>query len=186
MKAVALIIIVLVSLDLPAQKYFTKAGSIEFHSETPLERIHAVNNKAVSVIDLEKGQVQFSVLMKGFHFENALMQVHFNENYVYSDQYPKATFRSTESQLTNLDLSQDGEQVLQVKGDLTIKGVTKEVEAAVTIRVAGEGFSGTTTFDVSPADFEIEIPKLVRNKIAKTISIQISAVYEAYQKVLKE
>ena len=182
MKIFTLLLFLLLGADLCAQKYFTRTATIEFNSETPLERIQAINGKAVSVIDMEANQLQFSVLMKGFHFDNALMQVHFNENYVLSDQHPKATFRSTEADLSSLDVTKPGAQLVTVRGLLEIKGVTQEVEAPVTFEFSETGFSGSTSLEIVPSDFDIEIPKIVRNKIAKTIFIQVNANYELYQK----
>lgn len=75
-----------------AQKLYTKAGKISFHSKAPLEEIKAVNKSVTAILDTKTGMLQFSVLIKGFEFEKALMQEHFNENYMESDKYPKATF----------------------------------------------------------------------------------------------
>jgi hypothetical protein len=69
-------------------KYFTKSGKITFFSKAPMEDIEASHNSAVAVLDAQNGALQFSVLMKGFEFEKALMQEHFNENYVESDKFP--------------------------------------------------------------------------------------------------
>ena len=74
-------------------KYFTKNGRVFFNASSPLEKIEAINDKSTSVIDLSTGQIEFGVLLKAFLFERALMQEHFNENYVESDKYPKAIFK---------------------------------------------------------------------------------------------
>jgi hypothetical protein len=75
------------------EKLFTKTGKISFFSKTPMEDIEAHNKATISVLDKTSGQLEFSVLMKGFEFEKALMQEHFNENYVESDKFPKANFK---------------------------------------------------------------------------------------------
>lgn len=77
------------------ENYFTKSGKIEFYSKAPLEDIEAKNKTATAILNKATGALQFSVLMKGFEFEKALMQEHFNENYVESHKYPKAEFRET-------------------------------------------------------------------------------------------
>src|SRR5688572_4970867 len=87
-------IVMLVSTHVQGQsKYFTKEGRAQFVSKAPLEEIEAVNKKVTSVLDASTGQLEFSVLMKAFEFQKALMQEHFNENYVESDKFPKATFK---------------------------------------------------------------------------------------------
>jgi hypothetical protein len=68
-----------------AQKAYTKNGEINFSSKAPMEKIEAVNKSVTSILDTKTGEVQFSVLMQGFEFEKALMQEHFNEDYVESD-----------------------------------------------------------------------------------------------------
>src|SRR5215213_5098950 len=93
-KTILLLAAVAISFFAPAQtKYFTKNGRIFFNASSPLEKIEAINDKATSVIDLSTGQIEFGVLLKAFLFERALMQEHFNENYVESDKFPKAVFK---------------------------------------------------------------------------------------------
>src|SRR5690349_23750589 len=74
-------------------KFFTKSGQVTFSSKTSLENIEAHNKSVTCVLDVKTGNLQFAVLMKGFEFEKALMQEHFNENYVESHKYPKAEFK---------------------------------------------------------------------------------------------
>ena len=76
-----------------AQKYFTRNGNISFHSDTPMEKIEGHNKNSTAVIDAESGKLEFAVLIKAFHFEKALMEEHFNENYMESNKFPKASFK---------------------------------------------------------------------------------------------
>ena len=170
------------TINLGAQTYFTKDGTISFYSSTPIEEIEAVNEKAVSILDLDASKVEFSVLIKGFHFKNALMQTHFNENYMDSDHFPKATFKSSEFDASALDLKKDGEIKIPVKGNLTIKGVEKEVMTEVLFKISEGKFSANGNFIVSPADFNIEIPSLVKGKIAEEIQVKVVADYQLYTK----
>src|SRR5687768_16802327 len=80
--------------NLQAQdKFFTKSAKISFFSSASLEDIEAHNRSTQAVLDTKTGDIQFSLLMKGFEFRKALMQEHFNENFVESDKYPKAEFK---------------------------------------------------------------------------------------------
>ena len=110
------------------------------------------------------------------------MQTHFNENYMLSDEYPKAVFKSTETDFSSVDLSQDGTYEVPVKGVLNIRNTDKEIESVATIKVANESVQGTASFVVSPADFNIKIPNLVKEKIAKQINVYIEADYQIYEK----
>ncbi len=91
---VFLLFVVLQCITTNAQdRLLTRNGSISFYSKAPLEDIEANTQTAVSVLDRKTGQIEFSVLIKSFTFEKALMQEHFNEDYLESDKFPKSTFK---------------------------------------------------------------------------------------------
>lgn len=155
-------------------KYFTKAGKISFYSKAPIEDIEAHNTKGVSVFDVSTGQIEFSVLMKGFEFEKAKMQEHFNENYVESDKYPKAVFTGTIKNASALKLSQDGVYNTEITGNLTIHGVTKPQTIQAVITVKDGIVSAVSEFTIAVADYDIKIPSLVANNIGKTVKVVIN------------
>ncbi len=161
-----------------AQKYMTQTGTIQFFSETPVENIEAINNQVSSVIDLESGQIVFSLLMKAFTFEKALMQEHFNEKYVESEKFPKATFKGTIDDHDELQLTSEPQEV-EVQGELTIHGVTQNIETKASLMKDKTGkIVGKTTFEVKVADYDIKVPSTVRENIAETIEIKVNAEYE--------
>lgn len=159
-------------------KYFTKNGQITFFSGTPMENIEAVNNTTSSVLDARTGKMEFAVLMKAFKFEKALMEEHFNENYVESGKFPKATFAGRITNLDAVDLKKNGTYKVNVKGNLTIHGETKEVEVPGTLTVDGGKVKANAVFNVAPNDYKIEIPKLVKEKIAKQIKVTVNLDYQ--------
>ncbi len=138
------------------------------------------NNQASSVINLKTGEVVFSLLMKAFTFEKALMQEHFNEKYVESDDYPKATFKGTIQDL-EIILSSNETFDLFVTGQLTMHGKTKNVETPVKITYKGETIEAECDFVVSPADFDIKIPNAVKENIAKEIKVTVNATYDEFK-----
>ena len=163
---------------LSAQKFFTKTGVISFHSEAPLETIEAVNNKATSVLDAESGRLEFALLIKAFQFEKALMQEHFNENYMESSEFPKSTFKGQLTDASQVDWTTPGTYDATVTGDLTIHGVTKSVTAPAKLIVKSDGIDANATFTVAVADYGIEIPNVVRDNIAKEVDITVAVNYE--------
>lgn len=163
---------------LMAQKYFTREGKISFLSEAPLENIEAHNEKATSVLDANTGKIEFAVLIKAFQFEKALMQQHFNENYLESSKFPKAVFKGQITNMDAVDLSNDGVYEVAVAGDITIHGVTKAVEAPGTITVKDGQIRAESTFMLTVADFDIKIPAVVRDNIAKTVEVTVQVAYE--------
>ncbi len=163
-----------------AQKYFTRDGKISFYSEAPMEKIEAHNNSVTSVIDFDTGNLEFAVLIKAFQFEKALMQEHFNENYMESSKFPKATFKGQIEDYEPGTLLTDGEHAVTVAGELTMHGVSREVNVEGIFQVQGKQVSASASFDQEVADYDIEIPALVRDKIAKTVTITVNLDYEPF------
>jgi len=165
-------------------KYFTRNGKITFDatSVSSPEKIIATNDKATSMLDVSTGQMEFAVLMKAFAFEKALMEEHFNENYVESDKFPKATFKGTIKNMNDVILTKDGSYTAKIEGKLTVHGITKDVETTGTIVVKGNSITGKSDFKILLADYGIEIPSLVKDKVGKDASITVVVNYEPFKK----
>ncbi|MBL7740037.1 MAG: YceI family protein [Chitinophagaceae bacterium] len=173
------VIILFAASSLPAQdKYFTKSGKIVFSSKTSMENIEAHNKSVTCVLDTKTGNMQFALLMKGFEFEKALMQEHFNENYAESHKFPKAEFKGQVINNNEISYTKDGNYTAKVKGKLTIHGETKEVETQGTITVKGGRIETDAVFHVTLADYKIEIPALVKDNISKTVSVTIDCTLD--------
>jgi hypothetical protein len=155
-----------------AQRYLTKMGRVTFFSASPIEDIEAQNQQAGAMIDLGSGQVAFSIPIRSFTFKRTLMQEHFNENYLESDKFPKATFSGKMHGVNATTLGQ-GQQKVTVEGDLTIHGVTHHVTVPGVVELKNNQLQAAATFSVAPADYNIEIPLLVRDHIAKTVTVRV-------------
>jgi hypothetical protein len=153
------------------QLYMTRTGFIGFYSKTSMEDITAENHQAYAVIDAAKKNIAFAVLLKGFIFPKELMQEHFNENYMESDKYPKATFAGTFT--GDITPGKDGVYPVTVTGSLTMHGVTKNITMPGTLEVKGGQILASATFAVIPEDYNVSIPSLVREKIQKTLKVNI-------------
>jgi polyisoprenoid-binding protein YceI len=163
-----------VSFTASSQKYITKTGHIKFYSETPVETIEADNNQVNAALDIQSGDLVFKVLIKSFQFEKALMQEHFNENYLESDKFPNSTFQGKVSNLSAIDFTKEGTYDAVLEGDMTIHGVTKKISEKGTFTVkAGDRIQGTSKFNVKPADYDIKIPGAVVKNIAETIEVTV-------------
>lgn len=168
----------LISNTCLAQKYFTKNGNISFFSATSVENIKADNNQVMSVLNPSNGELQFSVLVKNFHFKKTLMEEHFNENYMESDKFPKSTFKGTITDISKVNFTKDGTYPVTVSGDLSMHGVTKKVSSDGKINISGGKITGTSVFTIALADYNISIPKVVENNISKTIEITVNCLYD--------
>ncbi|HYH14249.1 MAG TPA: YceI family protein [Flavisolibacter sp.] len=170
-----LIAVLLCNIGLCAQPLITRNGYIGFFSKTPFEDIKAENSQVVAAIDLQKKTMAFTALLKSFLFRKELMQQHFNENYVESDKYPKTSFYGSFS--GDVNPQKEGQYPVQVKGKLTLHGVTREVAIPAVIVVQKGKLSGTANFQLEPGDFNIKIPAVVRDKIAERIDVNVKTEY---------
>jgi len=180
MKKLILVLIIILtgSQVIFGQSYLTKNGKISFFSKTDLENIDAVNNQVVSVITPQTGSIAFSVLINGFLFKKALMQEHFNENYMESAKYPKAGFKGTITDLGKVNFTMDGSYNITVTGDLSIHNVTNKITLPAVIIVKSGKISASTSFKVKLDDYKISVPKIVESNISKTIEIKVDCNYE--------
>lgn len=169
-----IITLVISGMCLGQGKYLTDVGNIVFYSHATLEDITAENKEVASVIDGETGEIAVIVKMTAFLFDKGLMQEHFNENYVESEKFPKATFRGSILNNEDVDYTSAGVYQVQVEGKLTIHGVTNKVSAGGTLEVHSEGIIAKTTFMLNPEDYGIKIPKVVRKNIAENMEIRIN------------
>ena len=157
--------------------YMTRSGKVSFFSRTPLENIEAVNNEVSSIINTETGEIAFAILIKSFHFERALMEEHFNENYMESVRMPKSTFQGRITNIHSIDFRKDGTYPASVEGDLTIHGVKQHITSSGTVTVKGDKVLVASELSLRPGDFDIQIPALVAEKIAKLIDVKIHCEY---------
>ena len=181
MKRVSAIItasLIATSSLLAQDKFFTKSGRINFVSKAPVENINGNHKSVTCVLDTKTGNMQFAVLMKGFEFEKALMQEHFNENYVESHKFPKAEFKGQVVNNPEINYSKEGTYPAKVKGTLTMHGETKEVETTGSIVVKSGKLQAGADFTILLSDFKIEIPKLVKDNISNTVKIIVDCSLE--------
>ena len=166
------IISMMASLVFSKDLYMTRNGNVDFFSSTPLEDIKAVNNQVSCVLNKENGQFAFQVPIKAFTFKNALMQEHFNESYLESDIYPKSIFRGEIIGWDDIQLSQDSLNIL-IEGDLTIHGVKNQVRQSGRVWVSSGVIYGESTFSVRLVDYQVKVPKIVRENIAEVIKVNV-------------
>ena len=165
-----------------AQKYMTKNGYIGFFSHTSLEDIKGDNNQVASILDISTGEIVFQALIKSFHFDRALMEEHFNENYMESDKFPKSSFKGKITNLSSVDFSKNGNYSVTVEGDLTIHDVTNKISTKGTIEVITGGINANSKFNIVPEDYNIIIPGVVRDKIDKNLEVTVSMKYNPVTK----
>lgn len=184
LNVIALLFVLGISSSFAQTKYFSRNGNISFYSSAPLEEIEAHNTSANSVLDASTGQIEFAVLIKAFGFQKALMEEHFNENYLESSKFPKSTFKGKIENISEVDFLKDGKYPVKVSGQLTLHGVTKSVSTAGVIEIASGAINAKAEFKILLEDYEIIIPKLVKDKISNEVKITVSIPYQKLTKTL--
>lgn len=175
MRYTTLIITFFIARSLLAQDVLIdKEGVAHFFSEAPLEDIEATNEAVYGAFDLSKGTVAVTMKMKDFHFNKSLMEEHFNENYVESEKYPKATFKGKIVDFETLDFSKTGTINAQADGVLLIHGVERPLKSDVTFNISSGNIEITTKFKVALEDHKVKIPKIVIRNIAEVVDVDAS------------
>ncbi|MEI6684224.1 MAG: YceI family protein [Bacteroidota bacterium] len=170
--------VALMTFTAGAQKFITKTGHIKLYSDGAVEKIEAHNRQVNSALDVATGDFVFKVLLKSFEFEKALMQEHFNENYVESDKFPNSTFVGKVINIKDVNIAKDGTYDVVVEGKLTMHGVTNNVRTKGTLEMKQGKLIGKDKFTLTLADYKISIPGAVVNSISKTIDITVDVTLD--------
>lgn len=160
--------------------YTTDSSMVSFFSSTPMEDIEAYNTASTSLMNVDKKDIVFRVPISGFRFEKPLMEEHFNENYMETEQFPYATFKGKLSD--TLDLTKDTIYRVSATGMMNIHGV----DQAQTYEGVIECKAGMATlrckFQVPLKDHKIKVPKVVFANIAEVIDVNVFFQYKPYEK----
>lgn len=160
--------------EAPPQMYSVSSGAITFRSDAPLELVKASSNQLKGIFDAEKKQFAFSINVNTFKgFNSPLQQEHFNENYLESNKYPRASFEG--KIIEDIDLKKNGFYNIRAKGNLTVHGVTQERIIKCELTIKNNIVSVKSNFTVLLADHNITIPKVVHEKLASEIKVEVKA-----------
>ena len=178
MKHLFLILAWVSATEALSQKYVIEKSDIGFFSDAAIEDIKAANKKASGIFNTATGDIVFSIPINEFQFEKSLMQEHFNEKYMESDKFPKATFQG---KVSDFDVNLTASRQAKAKGKLTIHGVTNEVEIPGTIEKKDDKLVLKTKFMVKLVDHKITIPQLLWQNIAEQVEVTGEFVFKPQQ-----
>jgi hypothetical protein len=173
-KIVILLCLFGVLTALSAQdKLITKTGHVWFFSHAPLEDIEAHSHQVAAIIVTTKGTIAVMIPIMSFEFRKTLMQEHFNENYMQSAKYPKATFTGGINNLSGINPTKKGLYKTTVEGDLTIHNTTNHVKVDGTVEVKDGKYNIKAKFKVLLKDYNIAIENRFSNNISPIIDINV-------------
>ena len=176
MKSILILVLCLTSISLVDAQVLcrTNNAKIQFVSSAPLELIKAESNNCQGILSPSDGEFVFRVFVKTFDgFNNPIQKEHFYENYLETTDYPEAMFQGFV--LEKIDLDNELQQDVRAKGDLTIHGVTNEKIINVSLTKTKDGhLDFQSEFMVQLEEYNIDIPKIVKQKIAEIIKVTVS------------
>jgi len=148
-------------------------GTVDFISDAPLELIKAKSAKLSGAINTTDKSFLFSIPMNTFQgFNSELQRSHFNENYVESTKYPKTTFEG--KIIEDIDFSKPGTYQIRAKGNLLIHGIKQQRIIKSTLTITKGSLKIKSSFTVPLVDHQIQIPTIVKQKIAEEIFVNIA------------
>jgi len=183
-KAVSIFLVLAIFSTLQSQDslWFTRTGHIYFISHTDIIDIDANHYQTGSFLNMRSGEIVFTLLMKSFQFSLPLAEEHFNENYVEADKFPKATFKGKVLDFDPAKLVQNKDYEVVVQGDLTIHGVTSPVKHNGTLHRSGNEIKAVSRFSILLDTYNIKVPNIVADRVAREIPITVNLKYEPYRK----
>ncbi len=156
--------------------FLTENGTIQFSSDAPLELIEADSDQLKGAIDTDKRTFAFTVEMTSFQgFNSPLQREHFNEIYMESSRFPKSKFAG--KIIEEIDFSKPGTYTIRAKGKLTLHGLTQERIIRCKLVVSASKLEVSADFSVLLAEHDISIPRVVHQKIAEEIKVNVRAVF---------
>ncbi len=172
-KICILFVAVLLSFTVIEEKKQTKTGTITFEASVPsFEEVKAKNEAVTCILNTSNGEIAALALMKGFRFKVALMEEHFNENYVESSKYPKATFKGKIEGFDNSKITSTAKEYT-LKGKLELHGKSKDINVKAKLKKTGETINLVSDFTVNTDDFGIKIPSVVSKKVSKNVKVSL-------------
>jgi len=152
------------------QIYNTNLGTVKFKSEAPLEIIKAESDQLKGALNLDKKAFAFKLFIRTFDgFNSPLQKEHFYENYLEVKKYPESIFKGKILE----DIDTESVKDYRAKGVLSIHGITNEIIIDVHLEPSEKGFLFSSNFDVALKDYKIELPRIVYQKIAEIINIEV-------------
>ena len=175
MKRLAVLFItLLVGSTMFSQKMITRSGEIKFDATVPgaMDEVIGTNKTVSAIFDKSTSELVVLSLVKSFKFKSPLMEEHFNENYMESDNLPKASFKG---KILNYE---DKAGIYVVEGDLTIHGVTNKVKTKMSIANDNGKLLLSGAFTIKLSDYKLDVPSLAKKTLAETAKISLKLAFE--------
>jgi polyisoprenoid-binding protein YceI len=159
--------------ELDAQeRYKISEAKVSFFAGTPLEDIDGKSDKLIGIIDASTKEFAFRISMNSFIFPRALMQEHYNENYLETEKYPYADFKG--KIVGPINWSSEGTDEVFAEGEFNVHGVSKSYKIPAQIIHRQNTHQLYAKFDIQLIDHDIDRPKIVMMKIAEQAAVTVT------------
>ena len=178
-KTILFLSFVAITTGAMAQKSTTTSAVVSFDATTPKDALPKAENKTViGSLDKTTGVVVFEAAVNNFAFSNPKVQEHFNgANWMNSGSFPKFTFSGKIEKVNKVKFTKNGSYNVTVKGNLTVKGISKPVTSTGTITVKDGAVSTKSSFTIKLADYNITGQPIEAGKISTEPKITVSASF---------
>ena len=171
-KIILLLLLLIYNLIVAQNDKTTNSGIIHFEASVPLfEEVKATNNKAFCFLNPKTGAITSIALIKDFRFKIPMMEKHFNENYLESIDYPKASFKGIIEGF-NWNIIGTSPKEFKLKGTLKMHGKSKKISTVAILRKTADGLEIISNFEINSRDFNIKIPEMLSMKVAETVKVK--------------
>jgi hypothetical protein len=179
MKKNLLLILLLLANAIAAQdKMTSNKGIIIFEASVPFfEEVEAINEVVSCVFNPKNSTIYYVAYITRFRFERSLMEQHFNENYLESRKYPKATFKGIIEKFELKNVTETATDY-QIKGKIYIHGKSKNIRVLAKIKKTSAGIEILSNFPLNTDDFKIEIPSIVISKVSKNVNVETKCILQ--------
>lgn len=162
-----------------AQVYKTATGNIKFVSKTAIEEFSANNDQVTAAFSPKSNAIAFRVPVNSFQFKSALMQKHFQENYMQTAEFPFSTYSGKIEEIAAVqaasgNFTKNGSYDVITKGTHEMHGVKKEITVPGKITIADGDITLSASMNVLCSDYGINIPATSKKSVSDNISISIN------------
>ncbi|MEO5776108.1 MAG: YceI family protein [Flavobacterium sp.] len=173
-RITVLFVALLIGSTVFSQKMITRSGEIKFDATVPgaMDEVIGTNKTVSAIFDKSTTELVILGLVKSFKFKSALMEEHFNENYMESDKLPKATFKG---KILNYDAKAGS---YDVEGDLTIHGITNKVKTKITTVNDSGKMVLSGVFNIKLSDYKLDVPSLAKKTLSENAKISLKLALE--------
>jgi activator of HSP90 ATPase len=178
MKRTLLLLLLCFNTVSAQEKWSTNKALVSFEASVPFfEPIQARSTTTQCAFNTKKKTIVFVVIVKDFRFEKSLMQQHFNEHYLETKRYPKAIFKGSILKFDLLKIN-SFQSTYVLEGTITVHGKSKKMRVPASFKRNNNKLELSTSFNLNTDDFNIQIPFLVRDKIAQNVHVNLFAQLE--------